>query len=236
MHTLNLLQVFTPGFTHTFLWVLHTVYSSSTHTFLHVFSLCFTHTLPQVHSQFATGLLTLYFGFDQTLLRVYSFSTLGLLLIHSGFYSHFTARLLTLDSGFTHSLLWFYSYFPSDLLSPHWGFTHPSTLDVFTIYSGFTNSLLVFTNTLVHLYPYFSPAFTHTLHRVYFYSTQAVLSPYCCFYSPLTSVNSVPWAELEGQVGREQREGIGAAQQREQLRPLGFWIRWRERVGKPTET
>ncbi len=44
-HTLlsMVLAIFT-GFTHTFLWVLHTVYSSSTHTFLHVF-LCVLLTL-----------------------------------------------------------------------------------------------------------------------------------------------------------------------------------------------
>lgn len=123
-----------------------------------------------IYSDFTPWLLTLYSVFTPTSLRAYSSFSVVL--------SHF--------SGCTHILL-------QDFLARYFRCSHfvPGSLSLWLqVYFSLALALLFswfyshIAPGLQTLYTWFCP----TLLWVYSYCTQALLKPYCCFYSPLFAI------------------------------------------------
>jgi len=135
------------GFTHTLHHTFVRVYTPISPGFFTLKSMS-SHAKLQVCSQFTPGLHTLYHRL--------SYSTPGVLMPFSGFYSHLTL-------GFTHTFLWVYTHF---------------TLGSVTHYSRCTH-------TLLWVYSHFSPGLLTLFYSIYSPFTSGLLelakSSYCCW-------------------------------------------------------
>ena len=123
-----------------------------------------SHAKPKVSPHFTPGLHTLY--------HIYSYSTPGVLIPFSGFYSHFSLSLLSPCFGFMHTLP---------------GFTH-TLLRVYShLTLGFTHTFLwVYTHFTLWVQSHTTPGVL-TLYSEFIHTSLDLLTLFYSIYSPFTS-------------------------------------------------